>query len=53
MSSSPSPARAAADLAAWRDIDALRRRLREGLAIPAHPLALDAGRASTRAASAR
>ncbi|MDQ2928657.1 MAG: hypothetical protein M3R22_10940, partial [Pseudomonadota bacterium] len=28
----------------WRNIDALRRRLREGLAIPAHPLALDAER---------
>ena len=28
----------------WRDIDALRRRLGEGLAIPAHPLALDAAR---------
>ena len=28
----------------WRDIDALRARLREGLAIPAHPLALDAQR---------
>jgi len=45
MSSSQSPARAAIDLGAWRDIDALRRRLREGLAIPAHPLALDAQRA--------
>ena len=29
---------------AWRDADALRRRMREGLAIPAHPLALDASR---------
>jgi dihydrodipicolinate synthase/N-acetylneuraminate lyase len=29
---------------AWRDAGALRRRLREGLVIPAHPLALDAGR---------
>ena len=28
----------------WRDVDALRGRLREGLAIPAHPLALDAQR---------
>ena len=28
----------------WSDIDALRRRLGEGLAIPAHPLALDAAR---------
>jgi hypothetical protein len=28
----------------WRDVDALRRRLGEGLAIPAHPLALDASR---------
>jgi len=28
----------------WREPAALRRRLREGLAIPAHPLALDAGR---------
>jgi dihydrodipicolinate synthase/N-acetylneuraminate lyase len=25
----------------WRDVEALRRRLREGLVIPAHPLALD------------
>jgi dihydrodipicolinate synthase/N-acetylneuraminate lyase len=31
-------------LDAWRDAEALRRRLREGLVIPAHPLALDAGR---------
>jgi dihydrodipicolinate synthase/N-acetylneuraminate lyase len=31
-------------LEAWRDVEALRRRLREGLVIPAHPLALDAGR---------
>ena len=29
---------------AWRDADALRRRMRDGLAIPAHPLALDASR---------
>ena len=28
----------------WRDADALRARLREGLVIPAHPLALDAAR---------
>ena len=28
----------------WRDVDALRGRLFEGLAIPAHPLALDAQR---------
>ena len=28
----------------WRDVGALRARLREGLAIPAHPLALDAAR---------
>jgi len=28
----------------WRDVDALRARLREGLVIPAHPLALDAER---------
>ena len=45
MSSSQSLTHAGADLGAWRDIDALRRRLREGLAIPAHPLALDAQRA--------
>ena len=44
MPPSPSPARATPDLAAWRDIAALRGRLRQGLAIPAHPLALDAGR---------
>ncbi len=31
-------------LDAWRDAEALRRRLREGLVIPAHPLALDAAR---------
>jgi hypothetical protein len=42
---SPQPtARPPSDLADWRDIDALRARLREGLAIPAHPLALDARR---------
>jgi dihydrodipicolinate synthase/N-acetylneuraminate lyase len=35
---------AAVSLDAWRDADALRARLREGLVIPAHPLALDAGR---------
>ena len=28
----------------WRDADVLRARLREGLVIPAHPLALDASR---------
>ena len=28
----------------WRDVGALRQRLREGLVIPAHPLALDAAR---------
>jgi hypothetical protein len=43
LASSSSP-RAGAGLADWRDIDALRGRLREGLAIPAHPLALDASR---------
>ena len=45
MSPPPSIARPPSDLDAWRDIDALRARLREGLAIPAHPLALDARRA--------
>ncbi|MEP7302106.1 MAG: dihydrodipicolinate synthase family protein [Caldimonas sp.] len=35
---------AAVDLGAWTRIDALRRRLGEGLAIPAHPLALDPSR---------
>ena len=45
MSPSPSIAHPPSDLEAWRDIDALRARLREGLAIPAHPLALDANRA--------
>ena len=34
----------AAGFADWRDIEALRARLKEGLAIPAHPLALDASR---------
>jgi hypothetical protein len=43
-SSPPSDARPVAGTSDWRDIDALRRRLREGLAIPAHPLALDASR---------
>ena len=45
-SSSPSPSasRPAAGFADWRDIEALRARLKEGLAIPAHPLALDASR---------
>jgi hypothetical protein len=43
-SSPPSDARPVAGTSGWRDIDALRRRLREGLAIPAHPLALDASR---------
>ena len=33
-----------AELDLWRDVEALRRRLREGLVIPAHPLALDAER---------
>ncbi|MEO5881001.1 MAG: dihydrodipicolinate synthase family protein [Caldimonas sp.] len=37
--------RPAPQLADCQDIDALRARLREGLAIPAHPLALDAERA--------
>jgi dihydrodipicolinate synthase/N-acetylneuraminate lyase len=37
-------AQAVISLDTWRDADALRRRLREGLVIPAHPLALDAGR---------
>ena len=37
-------ATAATPIERWRDIDALRRRLGEGLAIPAHPLALDAQR---------
>jgi hypothetical protein len=45
MAAIPPSADPAAGLAAWRDIEALRRRLREGLAIPAHPLALDAARA--------
>ena len=45
MSPPPSIARPPSDLDAWRDIDALRARLREGLVIPAHPLALDARRA--------
>jgi hypothetical protein len=44
MSTSPAPAPAAPDPDRWRDVEALRRRLREGLAIPAHPLALDATR---------
>ncbi|MGZ5240061.1 MAG: dihydrodipicolinate synthase family protein [Caldimonas sp.] len=38
------PPRARDSIERWRDIDALRRRLGEGLAIPAHPLALDAAR---------
>jgi len=37
-------AASATPLDAWRDAEALRRRLREGLVIPAHPLALDAAR---------
>jgi Dihydrodipicolinate synthetase family len=44
MAALPPLARQAVATDAWRDIDALRRRLREGLAIPAHPLALDAER---------
>ena len=44
MAALPPLARQAVAMDAWRDIDALRRRLREGLAIPAHPLALDAER---------
>ena len=44
MAAMPPRASGAADIDAWRDIEALRRRLREGLAIPAHPLALDASR---------
>ncbi len=34
----------AAAIDAWRDTEALRQRLRDGLVIPAHPLALDAAR---------
>ncbi|MEO8526375.1 MAG: dihydrodipicolinate synthase family protein [Caldimonas sp.] len=44
MAAMPPRASDAVDIDAWRDIAALRRRLREGLAIPAHPLALDAAR---------
>jgi hypothetical protein len=44
MGSLPPLARQTVAIDAWRDVDALRRRLREGLAIPAHPLALDASR---------
>ena len=44
MAAMPPLARQAVAIDAWRDGDALRRRLREGLAIPAHPLALDASR---------
>jgi hypothetical protein len=44
MAAMPPRATEAVDIDAWRDIEALRRRLREGLAIPAHPLALDASR---------
>ena len=44
MAAMPPLAAQAVAIDAWRDVDALRRRLREGLAIPAHPLALDASR---------
>jgi dihydrodipicolinate synthase/N-acetylneuraminate lyase len=44
MAALPPLATQAGAIDAWRDADALRRRLREGLAIPAHPLALDASR---------
>ena len=44
MPSLQATARPPFELAAWLDIDALLARLREGLAIPAHPLALDARR---------
>ncbi len=42
MAAMPMASRTGVTIDTWRDIDALRHRLREGLAIPAHPLALDA-----------
>ena len=44
MAAMPPRAGATVAIDAWRDVEVLRRRLREGLAIPAHPLALDASR---------
>ena len=44
MAAMPPAANRPVAIDASRDADALRRRLREGLAIPAHPLALDASR---------